>query len=293
MFLKTRVLTMYAESAIHAGAGSDLGAVDLPIQRERTTGYPLIQASSVKGALRSHSPNTNDATAVFGPFDSPDHAGALSPGDARILLFPVRALRGVFVWTTSVLALARFKHDLALTGATNTPDLPLESDDALISDGGLLVNQSIVLEEFSFTAQTSAIATQWAQYIATNAMPNDYDFWQARLRQSLVILPQDAFRDFVVYATEVVTRIKLDPGTKTVQQGALFSQELLPADSLLYVPVHAAQFRTRNTTLAANGPEQEAVNALNWAKDHVRENIQIGGDETVGRGLVRLHWMGA
>jgi CRISPR-associated protein Cmr4 len=48
------LLFLYAESPVHAGADTSLGAVDLPIQREAGTGLPVIWGQSLKGALRSH-----------------------------------------------------------------------------------------------------------------------------------------------------------------------------------------------------------------------------------------------
>ncbi|HLY31875.1 MAG TPA: RAMP superfamily CRISPR-associated protein, partial [Ktedonobacterales bacterium] len=46
------LLFLYTETPLHAGTGASLGIVDLPIQREVHTQYPMIQGSSVKGALR-------------------------------------------------------------------------------------------------------------------------------------------------------------------------------------------------------------------------------------------------
>lgn len=48
------ILSFYAISPIHAGSGASVATVDLPIQRERHTGYPIVQASGVKGAMRDH-----------------------------------------------------------------------------------------------------------------------------------------------------------------------------------------------------------------------------------------------
>ena len=53
MFEAMRMLFIYVETPLHAGTGRGLGAVDQPIQRERTTGYPIVQASSIKGRLRA------------------------------------------------------------------------------------------------------------------------------------------------------------------------------------------------------------------------------------------------
>ena len=54
MFENTSIAIMYAVTPCHAGSGSSLGVVDLPIQRERHTNWPMIQASGVKGAFRAN-----------------------------------------------------------------------------------------------------------------------------------------------------------------------------------------------------------------------------------------------
>ena len=48
------ICTFYAVSPIHSGSGASFAAVDLPIQRERHTHWPHVQASGVKGAMRAH-----------------------------------------------------------------------------------------------------------------------------------------------------------------------------------------------------------------------------------------------
>src|SRR2546421_2217829 len=105
----TSTLYLYTETPLHAGAGSGLSSIDLPIQRERTTQYPLIQSSGIKGKLRAAFEGSRDhltaeakamVDIVFGPPSTSgggsEHAGALIAGDARLLLFPVRSLNGVF-----------------------------------------------------------------------------------------------------------------------------------------------------------------------------------------------------
>jgi CRISPR-associated protein Cmr4 len=311
MFLKSRMLFIYTETPLHAGTGTGLGAVDLPIQRERATGYPIVQASGIKGALRSEAPGGDEKDAVFGP-ENAEHAGALSPGDGRILLFPVRSLSGVFVWTTSYDALARFRRDAVAMGLDQgqnpVPELPadnLKGNDALASGARVLVNPqnnegTAVLEEFAFQCTVDEKATAWAKWLADEALPSqasapEYEPWIKRLKGSLLILPEDAFRDFLLHATEVVTRVRLEPDSKTVASGALWTQEHLPGDSLLYAPVHATRLRIRGekpSKLVGGDSKQEAKKILDWVETQVPQRIQLGGDETVGRGIVRLRWNG-
>ncbi len=337
MFEASEMLYLYVETSLHAGSGSSVGIVDLPIQRERTTNYPVVQASGLKGKLRaeayawptfvldknnrkpqilgslqqdpqwqSKDPLEREREAekrarkqaaknlgleiVFGPEgdEAELHAGALSPGDARLLLFPVRSLVGVFAYTTSRNALARFKRDMEAARKTvpwSINNLPDNGDAWTVDTTSIVANGKVVLEEFAFTAQQHPDVQAIAGWLADNALPqtSEYEYFRDKLRTALVILPEDAFRDFTQFATEVVARIRIDQEKKTVAQGALWTEEHLPSDTLLYAPLHATRPRKDTDLFKAAGDILTFVRGLDLSR------IQLGGDETVGRGMVRLH----
>ena len=52
MFLKSQPIFIKAETPLHMGSGTSLGIVDMPIQREKHTSYPKIEASGLKGSMR-------------------------------------------------------------------------------------------------------------------------------------------------------------------------------------------------------------------------------------------------
>ena len=55
---------------------------------------------------------------LFGPeTDASEFAGAISFGDAQLVAFPVRCVKGAFVYATSPIALARAARALALVEA--------------------------------------------------------------------------------------------------------------------------------------------------------------------------------
>ncbi len=314
MILDTTTLYLYVETPLHAGVGSGLSSIDLPIQRERTTQYPMIQGSGIKGKLRSAADaatkgkeptwKEEDVAVVFGPEkNGADHAGALIVGDARILLFPVRSLSGVFAYTTSSDVLSRFLRDLNRTEANLAWDVPLEkSNIALVNKrvNRVAPDGTLVLEEFSFTTEKSDQVDTIAQWIAENALPqtNEYAYWRQKVQDSLVILPDNDFRDFVVNATEIITRIRIDREKKTVEKGALWTEEHLPTDTLLYVPIYATNSRkSKNGTNGKSESSQSDLSTANSILEKARSleknqqgYIQLGGDETVGRGMVRMHW---
>ncbi len=299
MFDKGALLYLYAETPVHAGSGTSLGIVDLPIQRERTTGYPIVQASGLKGCLRdvAQGQDAQKVKIVFGPETNAahEHAGALSVGDARILLFPVRSLVGVFAWVTSQNVLARFKRDARLAGLQNvnwTETGPTQDNTALVAPGSAVVaNNRVVLEEFAFAAEENAVVKTIAGWLAENALPvgEEYKYWRESLPKRLVILPETAFRDFVQFSTEVISRIRLDDEKKTVAPGALWSEEHLPSDTLLYAVLFASKPRVDKPP----SDLQDAQAVLRFVKSCVDgKRLQLGGDATVGRGVVKVRMGG-
>lgn len=290
-----RMLFMYVETPLHAGSGRGLGTVDLPIQRERLTDYPMVQASGLKGSLRAAARtagmNETDVFILFGPETdkASDHAGALAVGDARIALFPVRSLGGVFAYTTSCDVLARLKRSADLLNIPVDWSVPTEPPGkALVTGDTLQIKDSVVLEEFSYKADASETDNlkKIGQWIASRALPAaGYEYWADALQTRLCVLPQDAFRDFTRYATEVQTHVSLVAQTKTADEGALFTSESLPTDTVLYAPLMVSPSRRKQSEL----PAEDVL--AKFTSQNLR-HVQLGGDETTGQGMVLLNIAG-
>jgi CRISPR-associated protein Cmr4 len=303
------MLFLYCETPVHAGTGTSLSIVDLPIQRERITGLPIVQASSLKGVLRAEVERLKGkqiAEALFGPETqrAHEHAGCVSPHDARLLLFPIRSLVGVFAWATCPFVLERFKREMIAAGfqiGWQVPN-PANSQQALVAhDDTIVADGKVVLEEFAFKAQPSEETKSIAEWLAKNAFPQSPEYKPFRdwLPKRFVILPDDAFRDFTQLATEVIARIRLKPETKTVAEGALWTEEHLPSETLLYAPIFVSkplapkdtvpdEFKENNEPSAAKVLEfLKGLTTPNTDKPYL-DRLQIGGDETVGRGIVKV-----
>jgi len=277
-------LFIYTETSLHAGTGSSVSVVDLPIQRERSTQYPMVQGSGVKGALREQIDLLPDEKIeVFGPdtANAGDHAGALAVGDAQIVLFPVRSLVGVFAYVTCPHVLARIGREVNNIALLKTSAF----EGALVTSASkVIAGTDLILEEFSFKTATNKDVDLIAQWLADNALPSgeEYQYWREKLKTSLVVLNDDDFRDFVVSSTEITTRVRLSPGTKTVADGALWTEEALPSDTLLLSAMFVRQSRKK-------GSQNNAVDIKNLMSSKLSgQRIQIGGDETTGSGFVAL-----
>jgi CRISPR-associated protein Cmr4 len=304
-----RLLFLHAQTGLHPGSGTALGVVDMPVQRERHTQFPTIPGSALKGILRDRcrenakvnhggdrkkaNEDDKDLVAVFGPGkgdDASDHAGAIAITDARLACFPVRSLRGVFAWVTCPAVLLRMNRDLQLVpGASPLGDIPAVGDDPAqilcAANSPLRVNgDKVVLEEFEFTASKDTskafdtIATWFAKHATADAGT------AARLKTHLAIIGDDSFSHYARHATEIVARVALNYDTKTVRPGALFYQELLPAETLLYALVLAHPSRK-------SGHAKTAEDVLAYVGGQLQPNavLQIGGDETVGKGFCFAH----
>jgi len=336
MFKQAGILFLYTETPLHAGSGTSVAGVDLPIQRERHTQYPMIQSSGMKGALRDVTEQVRGITSgrikrlnelrqkadrdltngertekqqleelivpveiVFGPETdrASEHGGALSFTDARILLFPVRSLAGVFAWIICPTVIERFKRDLRRLGRFPeldgvTLDSPGQAK-AFVPDNCDVqtADNQVVLEDFAFEVDRTKAAevTTLASWLATHAFPQNqpaYRLWRERLQKALVVVCDDAFRDFVQFSTEVISRIRIGE-TGTVETGALWSEEHLPSDTLLYTLALATDPKDRNL---ARPYFEGAADVLHFLKRDVLDQasvIQFGGDETVGRGIVQ------
>ena len=329
MIEASEALFLWTETPMHAGSGATTGAVDLPIQRDRQTGHPMLQAGGAKGVLREHcAENWHDALrdvcgtawmdtgmtdAVFGTgMDANAFGGALSVCDARLLVFPVRSLRGVCAWITCPYALALLHRDLdrcELTqGFPAAPDVVLEQGATWVSEASPVAlphdgpPQEIVLEEYALQATAHPYVIQVADWLVRVALPQTapYKFWHRKLRNEgrshLVVLSDEDFTALVESATNVAQRITIDDETGTVSDTGLWTEECLPSDSLLWNILHAAPPRsgdkTPNVLKVENVPSAPHVLAAINAVLDTRSLFQIGGDETTGRGLVRVRRYG-
>jgi len=296
-----RMMFIHALTSLHPGAGTALGVVDLPVQRERHTRWPSIQGSALKGILRDCMRNSiagknglkrknadehEDVSTAFGPDSASDdkHAGAVSLTDARILAFPVRSLRGVFAWVTCGAVLQRLDRDVKLIGRMKgIGQVPaVGRDKALCADESPLIvrEKELALEEFKFSRNGSppADALEWISSNVTEDKPT-----RERIKKHLVILSDDDFDHFVRNATEVTARIALDYETKSAKGGALFYQEFLPPETMMYSVMIVEASRNAKVSKSAG----EIAGMVTRATPDV---LQIGGDETTGKGICAIRF---
>lgn len=263
---------------------------------------------------------------AFGPEEAggDGHAGALGFSDARLLLFPVKSMKGVFAWITCPKVLEQFHRDMLLTEFKDREEIvrsltvtalttPLKcTEDEPEGCNLFLKNDSnkIVLEEYTFEIENEEnpelanllrfLAEQLFPLPSDGGQPDSYAFWRNKLMTDVVVLPNEDFTDFVNLSTEVITRNKINNETGTVADTGLFTEEYLPAESVMYSLVLASPifkekdddkgiFSMDNPCFDACSNEENKV--MEFFKTALPEAIQIGGNATLGKGLVRIKIM--
>lgn len=283
MFEEAKLASLYAETPVHPGAGTVINnPVDNPIQRERHTQYPVIPGSSLKGVLRTQGKyaGIEKNEQIFG---KPDSAGFLSCTDGRVLAFPVRTMKGVFGWITAPTVLDRFQRDLKLLGKTVQWRIPEVEKDQIYLDpnSNIQVNDKCIIEDIQLRAANSNYKELREQI--TNLLPpsKEYSALQRKLGKDLGIVSDDVFTSLVATTTEVLPGIRIDEDTGTAEEGALWYIEYLPADTLTYfLMLLPSEMSEEYLAPASIIKELEKLNG---------KAIQVGGNATTGKGLMRLH----
>lgn len=281
--MTTKLYFIHALSPIHCGTGHAISGIDLPIAREKPTGFPLVPGSSVKGVLRSLSKDPSLTVAVFGPDtdNASDHAGQVQFSDARLVFLPVRSVRGTFAWVTSPTMLRRFARDAKEIGLElELPKAPANDGVCLVTDTILVAETKVVLEDFDFEAKESSELRNLADMVAQRLFRDD-TVARAAFDDRVAVVSDDVMSVLQHTAMEVIARNRIDPDTGTVARGALWTEEALPVESILVGLLAATPLAVEKTA--------PADKLLGHVASLTRgKTIQVGGGATIGRGLCRM-----
>ncbi len=304
--MKSKLLYIFTRTPLHIGAGASVGAIDQPIQRERHTGFPVIPATSLKGSFADHwneslleeAPDKDgkvkkvrvtqgggfsESSWLFGSdSDKTSFAGSLIFSEARLLAFPIRSAKGSFAWITCPLLLQRAKRDRVLS--VNIP-AEIKDEQAIFlagNDSKLAIGNQIVLEDYCFT-HTGTYPADLAKEIS-DLIPDE--LFQSIIER-LVIVSNGTLSHFVTTACEIAQHVRISDETGTAEEGGLFNQENVPADTLFYSVLSAAASRVPHPDFK----DKTADNALTTFSDKVTKLgvCQFGGDASTGLGFTTVN----
>lgn len=280
--------TLRAVTPLHPGSGARVsGIVDLAVQREAHTNLPVIYGSSLKGALKAWAQSMSELTGdkiveIFGP---PPGEGSEGMGkaiflDAKLLLMPVRSLKGTYGWITSPFVINRFIEDIEVFSYLSKPKLggterlkisgKIEGEPApdqawlKTAAGPLTINiegRNIVIVE---DAKLDVIE----KFDVFSFLEMLGDDLRKRLGNRILITNHDTFKRILERAMMISPHIVINPSTGTVSN--LWFQEDLPPETVLYSAVI--------TSADLKSDIEELLKGV----------IHVGGDITTGLGFAEV-----
>ena len=298
----SKILWLHCISPLHVGAGRGVGYIDLPIMREKVTNWPFVPGSSIKGVIADHfdaskEQNRRDCElkrAAFGQTDNQEQQGSNSGSlvftDARLVCLPVRSLYGTFTWCTSPLCLARLARDFEACGVA-VPSNPLAifaeakdnknailipNNSSCLTDG----SKRVYLEDLDFEVQECDAVLKWGEAIANAVFPDADASWRDEFMKRFSVVSDEIFSFLCETATQIDARIRIQPDSKTVAEGALWYEESLPAETIL-AGLAWCDAVYRNKDAATQGTLFEKFCTEPLA-------LQVGGKASVGRGRVHV-----
>jgi CRISPR-associated protein Cmr4 len=264
-------------SPLHTGGTTQEGNL-LGIARESHTNFPYIPSSSIRGRLRASAADRIVKTELFGN-DLDDlkdpkfideyklatgkelkqlEQGSIWIGDGSILWIPVPSLSHGVVWVTCPLLLERWQK----INGTNFP-IPAEYSHSLGKVSAIYLKDAILKDNLN----------NWENY--QDFIPNG-----SSIKRGL-LLPDRHCDTLIQMSLWRQVKIKLDE--YKVVDGGFRYEEAIPPDTLMYFPWGITAQARNNSDSATKSFESLLTE---------NEVLQIGGQESLGRGFVR-QWCGA
>jgi CRISPR-associated protein Cmr4 len=302
--IKSWIVGLLAETALHPGIGQSSDVVDLPVSRDAVSGLPQVPETGLKGAMREWArlqpgwePETDgdgkrkdcsEINQLFG--DAESGAGAFFVTTARLALLPIRRLGGSYAWVTTPGILERLGRDRAMAGdatskkecidATNeaTKALKDASEAATKANciGPVLASAAWsedlhFLEEYPFHRKVDADARDAVIKCLEPLLGSSPA--ACRLDKQLVVMGDDDFEWFARNALPVAARNALDE-SKTSQ--SLWYEETVPPDAVFW-------FLLQPRSSVSAGSCEELMKTFSNAT-----YLRVGGNETVGQGWTHV-----
>lgn len=281
--MKNLLMMVKTVTPLHVGTGRGSGDIDLEVARERVTGWPVIPGSSVKGVMRdafyqqlhSSSESTQQSVeatlnAMFGASGENSHSGSLCCSDLRLVAFAVRSFYGCYAVITCPTALRRAAELFEITGTQHRLDTLAVQDNQILvqSNSALSRDKQVFLDEIDF----QSVETDLKSVQTLFGIP-------CKLEQ-IGVVSDTVFGYFTRNATEVSTRVTLEPGRKTAKKGGLRTEEAVPPESIFCGLLHF-----QNVGKSNGNVQFEEFNSTR------PDTLVFGGKTSTGHGVCRVAYV--
>ncbi|MCT4619213.1 MAG: type III-B CRISPR module RAMP protein Cmr4 [Marinisporobacter sp.] len=289
MYSSATPILFRAITPVHAGSGRQLGIIDMPIQKESHTGIPKIEGASVKGCMREAYHRSNkkeDTNKLFGYENGNDGAALIGFSDAKLLFYPIKSIHQLFTYITCPYLINRFLEDKSFSTGEEMKSILEDIKEGHVhlytnNKDKLKDEKEIVLDVYDFKIDDVLEEIKLDQTTEKNDTQEICTLYKKLgLKKDIAILSDTDFMEIIFLNREIITRNRIDHETGIVKDGGLFTEEYLPAESVLY------------SLLLVNGilegkEEENKKLVEDYQKKDIPKVLQIGGNKTIGKGIVK------
>ncbi|NEQ98035.1 MAG: type III-B CRISPR module RAMP protein Cmr4 [Cyanothece sp. SIO2G6] len=276
--MNSNISYLYLLAPLHTGGASQEGNT-VGIAREVHTELPHLPSSTIRGRLRSSTPDDEDnrvgcqQVRLWGnTIDDVNQGifdnlipGSLWIGNGEILWFPISSLSHGVVWITSPFLLRRWLR-LQPFGDGNALDIP---EPGQFSGGN---RESLYLKDAIFQPNELTQWDNWKDYLPSGS-PEVKTITQA------LVLSDANCQILIQMGLWRQVRINLGEGKTLAENAGFRYEEAIPPETLMYFPW--------GPTTSCNGSANSACQELITILDQ-QDTWQFGGQESLGRGLVEV-----
>jgi len=265
---KMELVYLYLISPLHTGGTSQEGNL-LGIARESHTDLPYVPSSTIRGKLRAISNNTRDL--LFGTELNGSNQleqGSIWIGDGSILWLPVPSLSHGVVWISCPLLLRRWSRLIGGTIA-NKASIPQPNSTNLKdkSKKSPIYLKDAILKFDDLKDWDDG----FDDFIPENAKDDI---------KNVIVLEDQHCATLIQMSLWRQVKIKLDEH-KSVDGGFRY-EEAIPPDTLMYFPW--------GITSQSSGTSDTAKQTFQTLLGQPNQLLQIGGQESLGRGFIQLSY---
>jgi CRISPR-associated protein Cmr4 len=299
-YKSAKVVLIKSLSDLHPGIGRGTEVVDLAIQRDGV-GFPVIYGSSIKGSIKTalyH--RKKDLIYLLGPeqADEEKYSSPVAVMTSYIVSFPVRSLKGIYTNVTCPFLLRRFAKYLSMASTLNEKYRGImEKVEKIASISEKFPATKGFTNKHVIDGLESAVLCEEVNVSKSlieemDEMDNLRDLIGLDKPESLISLHDDDAKALMDRSLIRVTRIRIDRNKKVVVEGGLWTEEAIPMGT-----VFVTVFLGYGKDYLVKCLKGERLNELkNYLKDEEPLDVLlkeakyliIGGDETIGRGIVEL-----
>jgi len=266
---KNKAYIIKTKTNLHVGSdGTNYGIVDKEVQRDTISNLPVINSSSLKGAIRDHFDDIikdDDTSKQFIKLFGDDEQGLIKFLDAKLLFLPLRSNKKPYYHTTSISNLKAMSDFLSSFG------IKIDIDDIQTDKSMVIGKEKAIVEDVECDFLDTDISKIRELFGIKNlAIFSDEDF-----NEAISNLP-------------VIARNSLQGS------GNLWYEEVVPRESIFFTVLNYYDNFNKDGADRRGRTDRTVFDKQikKFEEKLLKDDIQIGANASIGYGICNFSILG-